>query len=178
MRVDILERLADLIRPALAWRPNSTGPKPAGAFEGTGFTVTQAMTSLTGSSGEDFASILRGARLSHGEAARSLPSRRRSRRQLQRQAATDADATEPTEAVVHRQSSRTLSRDGDRRGGSAGRVEADRGDGTDAAAPAVEDGTESDLRPRAKTAEPDGSRPRQDAVALAAESDAWRRDRA
>src|SRR5262249_24235275 len=59
VRVDILERLADLIRPALAWRPNSLGSKPAGAFEGIGFTVTQAMTSLTGSSGEDFASILR-----------------------------------------------------------------------------------------------------------------------
>jgi ATP-dependent RNA helicase SUPV3L1/SUV3 len=59
VRVDILERLADLIRPALAWRPNSAGVKPAGAFEGIGFIVTQAMTSLTGSSGEDFASILR-----------------------------------------------------------------------------------------------------------------------
>ncbi len=59
VRVDILERLADLIRPALAWRPNSSGVRPAGAFEGLGFTVTQAMTSLTGSSGEDFASILR-----------------------------------------------------------------------------------------------------------------------
>ncbi|MBO0753729.1 MAG: helicase, partial [Bradyrhizobiaceae bacterium] len=59
VRVDILERLADLIRPALAWRPGSPAPPPAGAFEGIGFTVTQAMTSLTGSSGEDFASILR-----------------------------------------------------------------------------------------------------------------------
>jgi ATP-dependent RNA helicase SUPV3L1/SUV3 len=59
VRVDILERLADLIRPALSWRPNSPAPQPAGAFEGSGFTVTQAMTSLTGSSGEDFASILR-----------------------------------------------------------------------------------------------------------------------
>jgi ATP-dependent RNA helicase SUPV3L1/SUV3 len=59
VRVDILERLADLIRPALSWRPGSPAPQPAGAFEGIGFTVTQAMTSLTGSSGEDFASILR-----------------------------------------------------------------------------------------------------------------------
>jgi ATP-dependent RNA helicase SUPV3L1/SUV3 len=59
VRVDILERLADLIRPALTWRPGSPAPQPAGAFEGIGFTVTQAMTSLTGSSGEDFASILR-----------------------------------------------------------------------------------------------------------------------
>ncbi|UTD26679.1 helicase-related protein [Bradyrhizobium sp. WD16] len=59
VRVDILERLADLIRPALAWREASPGPKPPGAFDGRGFTVTQAMTSLTGSAGEDFAAILR-----------------------------------------------------------------------------------------------------------------------
>ena len=59
MRVDILERLADLIRPALAWRETSPGEKPTGAFDGRGFVVTQAMTSLTGSAGEDFASILR-----------------------------------------------------------------------------------------------------------------------
>src|SRR5262249_19570582 len=59
VRVDILERLADLIRPALAWRPGSPGPKPPGAIEGGGFTVTVNMTSLTGSSGEDFASVLR-----------------------------------------------------------------------------------------------------------------------
>jgi len=59
VRVDILERLADLIRPALAWREGSLGAKPTGAFDGRGFVVTQAMTSLTGSAGEDFASILR-----------------------------------------------------------------------------------------------------------------------
>jgi ATP-dependent RNA helicase SUPV3L1/SUV3 len=59
VRVDILERLADLIRPALAWREASPGPKPAGAFDGRSFVVTQAMTSLTGSAGEDFASVLR-----------------------------------------------------------------------------------------------------------------------
>jgi ATP-dependent RNA helicase SUPV3L1/SUV3 len=59
VRVDILERLADLIRPALSWREGALGQKPAGAFDGRGFVVTQAMTSLTGSAGEDFASILR-----------------------------------------------------------------------------------------------------------------------
>src|SRR5262249_29183234 len=59
IRVDILERLADLIRPALAWREGATGARPPGAFNGFGFTVTGAMTSLTGASGEDFASILR-----------------------------------------------------------------------------------------------------------------------
>jgi ATP-dependent RNA helicase SUPV3L1/SUV3 len=59
VRVDILERLADLIRPALSWRAGSTLEKPAGAFDGRSFVVTQAMTSLTGSAGEDFASVLR-----------------------------------------------------------------------------------------------------------------------
>ena len=59
VRVDILERLADLIRPALAWRPASPQPKPPGAVQGGGFTVTVNMTSLTGTSGEDFASVLR-----------------------------------------------------------------------------------------------------------------------
>jgi ATP-dependent RNA helicase SUPV3L1/SUV3 len=59
VRVDILERLADLIRPALSWREGATGSKPDGVFDGRSFLVTGAMTSLTGASGEDFASILR-----------------------------------------------------------------------------------------------------------------------
>src|SRR6185312_2869952 len=59
VRVDILERLADLIRPALAWREGATTPKPDGAVDGRSFTVTGAMTSLTGAAGDDFASILR-----------------------------------------------------------------------------------------------------------------------
>ncbi len=59
VRVDILERLADLIRPALSWRDGAAGSKPPGAFPSGGFTVVNGMTSLTGASGEDFASILR-----------------------------------------------------------------------------------------------------------------------
>ncbi|HEX2656034.1 MAG TPA: helicase-related protein [Xanthobacteraceae bacterium] len=59
VRVDILERLADLIRPALAWRTGAPGEKTAGAVDGSCFLITGAMTSLTGSSGDDFASILR-----------------------------------------------------------------------------------------------------------------------
>jgi ATP-dependent RNA helicase SUPV3L1/SUV3 len=59
VRVDILERLADLIRAALAWRAGATGTKPPGAIDGFGFTVTVGMTSLAGCSGEDFASVLR-----------------------------------------------------------------------------------------------------------------------
>jgi ATP-dependent RNA helicase SUPV3L1/SUV3 len=59
VRADILERLADLIRPALAWREGMPGSKPAAAFPGGGFTVVNTMTSLIGAAGEDFASILR-----------------------------------------------------------------------------------------------------------------------
>jgi len=59
VRVDILERLADLIRAALSWRPGAPGPKPAGALDGSGFVIAGAMTSLIGASGEDMASILR-----------------------------------------------------------------------------------------------------------------------
>ena len=60
VRVDILERLADLIRPAIAYRPGTTpGEPPAGTADGEGFVVTVAMTSLAGCSGESFATILK-----------------------------------------------------------------------------------------------------------------------
>ena len=60
VRVDILERLADLIRPAVAYRPGVTpGDAPPGAADGNGFVVTVGMTSLAGCSGEAFASILK-----------------------------------------------------------------------------------------------------------------------
>jgi ATP-dependent RNA helicase SUPV3L1/SUV3 len=60
VRVDILERLADLIRPAIQYRPGVTiGEPPAGAADGDAFVPTIAMTSLCGCAGEDFASILK-----------------------------------------------------------------------------------------------------------------------
>jgi ATP-dependent RNA helicase SUPV3L1/SUV3 len=52
VRVDIVERLTDLIRAAL---PRT----PAASDDSDGFIVTNQMTSLTGCSGEHFASILR-----------------------------------------------------------------------------------------------------------------------
>ena len=49
VRVDILERLADLIRPAIAYRPGITpGEPPAGAADGESFVPTVSMTSLVG----------------------------------------------------------------------------------------------------------------------------------
>ncbi|KMO34858.1 helicase [Methylobacterium variabile] len=60
VRVDILERLADLIRPAIAYVPGTTpGEPPPGAADKDGFVPTVGMTSLVGCSGEDFASILK-----------------------------------------------------------------------------------------------------------------------
>lgn len=59
VRVDILERLADLIRPALSWKPG-TGLRPDGAFDGSAFLVTPAMMSILGATGEDIEDILKG----------------------------------------------------------------------------------------------------------------------
>ncbi len=59
VRIDILERLADIIRPLLAWRPTPDAPTPPpGALEEYGFTVTVEMTSLLGCAGDDFAAVL------------------------------------------------------------------------------------------------------------------------
>jgi ATP-dependent RNA helicase SUPV3L1/SUV3 len=58
VRVDILERLADLIRPALAWRAGS-GPRPQGAWDGAAFIVTPAMMSILGATAEDMEEILK-----------------------------------------------------------------------------------------------------------------------
>lgn len=58
VRIDILERLADLIRPALAWRPG-TEPRPEGAYDGSKFLVTAAMMSILGATAEDMEEILK-----------------------------------------------------------------------------------------------------------------------
>lgn len=62
VRVDILERLADIIRPLISYdakRPVTDTPAPEGAADGNGFRVTVEMTSLLGCAGDDFASILK-----------------------------------------------------------------------------------------------------------------------
>ncbi len=58
VRVDIVERLTDLIRAALP-RHLTANPAAEGEASPIGFVVTNQMTSLTGCSGEHFASILR-----------------------------------------------------------------------------------------------------------------------
>ncbi len=59
VRVDILERLADLIRPALSWKPG-TGARPEGALDGNAFLVTPAMMSILGATAADMEEILKG----------------------------------------------------------------------------------------------------------------------
>ncbi|RFC67732.1 MULTISPECIES: helicase-related protein [Mesorhizobium] len=59
VRVDILERLADLIRPALAWKAG-TGARPDGAFDGNAFMVTPPMMSILGATADDMDQILKG----------------------------------------------------------------------------------------------------------------------
>ena len=56
VRIDIVERLTDLIRAAI---PDQMRPGGSPASEAAGFAVTPQMTSLTGCAGESFASILR-----------------------------------------------------------------------------------------------------------------------
>ena len=59
VRIDMLERLADLIRDRVFWRPRfPEEQRPAGSVEGGGFTVVPDMMSLVGCSGEDFLGIL------------------------------------------------------------------------------------------------------------------------
>jgi ATP-dependent RNA helicase SUPV3L1/SUV3 len=59
VRVDMLERLADLIRDRLFWKPRiPEETRPVGSVEGGGFTVVPDMMSVVGCSGDDFEAIL------------------------------------------------------------------------------------------------------------------------
>lgn len=59
VRVDILERLADLIRPLLQWKPGAA-QRPEGAYDGRRFTTTTAMLSILGATPDDMEEILKG----------------------------------------------------------------------------------------------------------------------
>ncbi len=59
VRIDILERLADIIRPLLQWKPGQNN-RPEGAYDGRRFTTTTAMLSILGATLEDMEEILKG----------------------------------------------------------------------------------------------------------------------
>ncbi len=59
VRVDMLERLADLIRDRVFWKARIPEEvRPVGSIDGGGFTVVPEMMSLIGCSGDEFAGIL------------------------------------------------------------------------------------------------------------------------
>ncbi len=58
VRIDILERLADFIRPLLQWKPGTV--RPDGAYDGRRFTTTTAMLSILGATQDDIEEILKG----------------------------------------------------------------------------------------------------------------------
>ncbi len=86
VRIDILERLADLIRPLLSWRPTEDAPEPPEGAVERGFTVTVAMTSLLGCAGEDFSTILKSLGY------------RVERRRIEPDVAAEAEAAVPAES--------------------------------------------------------------------------------
>jgi len=60
VRIDMLERLSDLIRARVSFRPAEGGPEaPPGATGDGGFRVVPELMSVVGCSGEEFASILK-----------------------------------------------------------------------------------------------------------------------
>ena len=59
VRIDILERLADIIRPLLQWKPGQAA-RPEGAYDGRRFTATTAMLSILGATPDDMEEILKG----------------------------------------------------------------------------------------------------------------------
>ena len=63
VRVDILERLADLIRPTIHWKPGTELPE--GAFGGSKFVVTPAMMSILGATADDMEAVLKGLGYKH-----------------------------------------------------------------------------------------------------------------
>ncbi|MFO1172412.1 MAG: helicase-related protein [Hyphomicrobiaceae bacterium] len=61
VRVDMLERLADMIRPLIAWRPNEASPTspPKGASGDGGFTILPEMMSILGCNQAELGEVLK-----------------------------------------------------------------------------------------------------------------------
>ncbi|HXV31025.1 MAG TPA: helicase, partial [Sinorhizobium sp.] len=124
VRIDILERLADLIRPLLQWTPGASA-RPDGAYDGRRFTATTAMLSILGATPDDMEEILKGLGyradvVTAEEAAAFLAS----------QAGATAEAAAPAEA-----------------GSEQSEADADAADATDAADAASEEAPAADAPP-------------------------------
>ncbi|MEZ5792178.1 MAG: helicase-related protein [Nitratireductor sp.] len=96
VRIDILERLADFIRPALSWKPQSDAVAPDGAVDGRSFVVTPAMLSILGATHQDMELVLKGL----GYRGEVLPEADVLARLPKRETATPQPATDPATEVV------------------------------------------------------------------------------
>jgi ATP-dependent RNA helicase SUPV3L1/SUV3 len=99
VRIDILERLADFIRPTLAWKQGQ-GARPAGGYDGERFMVTPAMMSILGATAGDMEEILKGL----GYRAETLPAEEVEKKTAEIDAAVAAAAPAPStpEVIVER----------------------------------------------------------------------------
>ncbi|KQQ88684.1 helicase-related protein [Aureimonas sp. Leaf324] len=127
VRVDILERLADLIRPALAWAPGAA-KRPDGAFNGREFIVTPAMMSILGATADDMDEILKGL----GYRSHAVP-----------QPEVDAELRRQDEAQAAKAAGEAASANQPASGGVDDGAAAD-ADGASAEADAVEDTADAD----------------------------------
>ncbi|WP_244631233.1 helicase-related protein [Aureimonas sp. ME7] len=98
VRIDILERLADLIRPALAWTPGAA-KRPDGAYNGREFIVTPAMMSILGATAGDMDEILKGLGYRAQSVAQSVVEEELTRQDAATAAKAEADAA-PTPSDV------------------------------------------------------------------------------
>jgi ATP-dependent RNA helicase SUPV3L1/SUV3 len=136
VRIDILERLADLIRPLLQWKPGT--PRPDGAYDGRRFTATTAMLSILGATPDDMEEILKGL----GYRADSVTAEEAAAF-LAAQAPADAGAAAPADAAGEQ--------DGDADEAQADAAEESAGEAPVADAPASE--TPVEETPAAEAAE-------------------------
>ncbi len=86
VRVDMLERLADIIRPLTAWKPTEANTEPpVGAAGGGAFKIRPEMMSIMGCSGDELGAILE----SLGFRREKRPVRRPAPEAKEKQAAND-----------------------------------------------------------------------------------------
>ncbi|ESZ53733.1 helicase-related protein [Mesorhizobium sp. L103C131B0] len=103
VRIDILERLADLIRPATNWKPG-LGQRPDGAYDGQSFMVTPPMMSILGATADDMEEILKGLGY---RAEPKPPAEVKARLEAQDNAAREAAAAKLAEAAAKAEQAQT-----------------------------------------------------------------------
>lgn len=103
VRIDMLERLADMIRPLTAWRDGkSEGEAPKGATGDGGFITQPEMMSIMGCSGEELASILRalGFRMQKRAVQNKAVDAEKDAETVEKGSSVTTDTSAPSESAV------------------------------------------------------------------------------